>query len=356
MRKPDPSILDIAELMTREPGTRPGYIDAIEAQTNLVRWWDSQEGKDYGARFLVAHTKSDGWSNPTWISQTERDFLRLSDPYWVSEEMTEVIRYASQSMKPEPLVPRDLPTTSGFAYFEGGIPTLDIRGRMLKWCAVRWTPVRFGTRRSDSYVSPESSIPESDLVVDFAEQYPMYQTGRGLWLSFYSDPTDTEDELWREQPVIWERFSAAFPRTLSLMHLTPWTWGHGFDAERVAAALPEPFSMDRRFLAAFWHLISRPISVQARARSDRQTWRQAKRVKIDFDDIKVVTLRKALHKDRGPEREGDSVEWSCRWIVDWHWHTYHTKEGTKQIYMAPYVKGPPDKPLIVKDRVYKVTR
>ena len=51
-------------------------------------------------------------------------------------------------------------------------------------------------------------------------------------------------------------------------------------------------------------------------------------------------------------------EYSHRWQVSGHYRNqYYPSTGEyKRIMIKPYVKGPKDKPLIVKERVYKVTR
>lgn len=60
----------------------------------------------------------------------------------------------------------------------------------------------------------------------------------------------------------------------------------------------------------------------------------------------------------GGSTEPHLVDWSCQWIVRGHWRNqWYPSEGRhKQRYVPPYVKGPPDKPLRVTERVVEFVR
>jgi hypothetical protein len=86
--------------------------------------------------------------------------------------------------------------------------------------------------------------------------------------------------------------------------------------------------------------------------------KRAERAARPTNGVKVVYLRKREYADT-PVQDGDAagVEWSHRWIVDAHWHRYHTKDGMIRKWLLPYQKGPEDKPLVVKDkRLFAVTQ
>lgn len=74
-------------------------------------------------------------------------------------------------------------------------------------------------------------------------------------------------------------------------------------------------------------------------------------------DVKVVQLRRSETESRPTSAEAESVEWSCRWIVNGHWRNQPYADGPKLIYIMPFVKGPADKPLRVPSHtVYSVSR
>jgi hypothetical protein len=77
------------------------------------------------------------------------------------------------------------------------------------------------------------------------------------------------------------------------------------------------------------------------------------------DAVKVIQLRRAESQHRPAGEESNSVDWSCRWIVNGHWrHQYHGSGKDRElIYVMPFVKGPEDKPLKVPTHtVYQVSR
>ena len=63
--------------------------------------------------------------------------------------------------------------------------------------------------------------------------------------------------------------------------------------------------------------------------------------------VYVVKLRRAVTKDAPATPEGVSdVEWQCKWLVRGHWRKQWcpSKEQHEMRWIAPYIKGPEDKP------------
>jgi len=60
----------------------------------------------------------------------------------------------------------------------------------------------------------------------------------------------------------------------------------------------------------------------------------------------VVVLRRQSDRHRA-DAEGGPVEWSHQWIVRGHWRKqFYPKAGRNvPIFIAPYIKGPADKPM-----------
>jgi hypothetical protein len=80
-------------------------------------------------------------------------------------------------------------------------------------------------------------------------------------------------------------------------------------------------------------------------------------------EVVIVKLRH-VKQDQEPGVAGSAgtpVEWTHRWMVNgfWRWQPYKNAAGEtvrKRIWIDPYVKGPADKPLILKDRVMALVR
>ncbi|KXP08789.1 hypothetical protein [Tsukamurella pseudospumae] len=73
--------------------------------------------------------------------------------------------------------------------------------------------------------------------------------------------------------------------------------------------------------------------------------------------VTVINVRPRPNPTRGPNGEPvtGEREYTHRWIVRGHMHTYRHGKGrarTRKRWVAPYVAGPEDKPLIVKEHVW----
>jgi len=91
--------------------------------------------------------------------------------------------------------------------------------------------------------------------------------------------------------------------------------------------------------------VARPVSRAARRRIDR-----SRPMAEPAAAVRVVELRRREHSARDDDiADGDSEgpAWHCQWIVSGHWRRqyYPASNAHKPRYIAPYVKGPQDKPL-----------
>lgn len=87
------------------------------------------------------------------------------------------------------------------------------------------------------------------------------------------------------------------------------------------------------------------------------TRRAGGRFPVAAEGVGVILLRRAQYQYPSHEhREGEPVDWSCQWWVSGHWRRQWCPglKKHKPVYIAPYIKGPPDKPL--KDTVRLLVR
>lgn len=118
----------------------------------------------------------------------------------------------------------------------------------------------------------------------------------------------------------------------------------------------EPVGTLDRLLQSFWVLSSQRIAVAETQLVDRHMRKRAAKVgHVPEDGIRVVTLRRPTQEQTGGSR---LVEWSCRWVVSGHWREqwYAKSEEHRPVWIAPYPKGPADKPLVLNDKVYRWVR
>lgn len=101
-----------------------------------------------------------------------------------------------------------------------------------------------------------------------------------------------------------------------------------------------------------WMLMEQPIVRQREEYVPRAEVKRCRRVGLP-STLKVVTLRRELigpvpHGTPGPR------DWSHRWMVSGHWANLAVGPGRTQrrrTWIPAYVKGPADKPLVIKDQV-----
>src|SRR5207245_7157039 len=75
-----------------------------------------------------------------FIVGTAQQLLPECDPFYVSEDLSELIEYAAESFTPEPLVPTDLIVPSGFAYFSKPLYMRDRFDMPMPFRAIQWCP------------------------------------------------------------------------------------------------------------------------------------------------------------------------------------------------------------------------
>jgi hypothetical protein len=76
-------------------------------------------------------------------------------------------------------------------------------------------------------------------------------------------------------------------------------------------------------------------------------------------EVQVIRMREYADADQPARADAGERDWSGRWMVRGHWHQYRVGPGRQRLeprYVAPYVKGPQDKPLVLRQKVVAVQR
>jgi hypothetical protein len=115
---------------------------------------------------------------------------------------------------------------------------------------------------------------------------------------------------------------------------------------------------DRKFLAAFCMLVNHKLSNVDEENVPRHVRKRADRAGHPMaypSSVRLVRLRESSAKHESEDGdESKQVEWSHRWMVDghWAWRACGPKRQQRRlVYVVPYIKGPPEKPLVIKDTV-----
>jgi hypothetical protein len=166
---------------------------------------------------------------------------------------------------------------------------------------------------------------------------------------------------------------AATPEETARMDAEPRSWTR----DDKLAGVPEPDAVPdrgvkneeqtilRRFLFALWRLMTEEVAVEVPYRPERQAQRRVSRSKRPDLAVRVIHLRRLydaalpLSDEERAERKRLDRQYSHRWRVrdHWRWQAYGPGMSLrKRIRVESYVKGPEDKPLVEKPRVYSVER
>jgi hypothetical protein len=108
-----------------------------------------------------------------------------------------------------------------------------------------------------------------------------------------------------------------------------------------------------RFAASCLSFLEQRLTIPVGRPASRASRRRVERKHATFQpesDVQVIELRRRERRHQEhPDEEGDrnTHEWHVQWLVSGHWrrHWYPRARAHKPRYIAPYVKGPQDKPL-----------
>lgn len=160
----------------------------------------------------------------------------------------------------------------------------------------------------------------------------------------------------------------------------PWRW----NPDIAPGVIPEPDPdgsvglsreaiRDRAFLFSLWRLLGDGVGTSEATTPSRSARRRAERQAPKAPlggSVNVIRLRRASTAS-GEESETHDAQWSHRWVVGGHWAKRRVAirndageiiawdrsgvEGVDWVYrrcfIAPFVKGPTDKPLVLRENV-----
>lgn len=163
-----------------------------------------------------------------------------------------------------------------------------------------------------------------------------------------------------------ETMRAGYEETMRAGYTEVGEKGKGMDYAGPEASVQACVWFSRFFLAASAWLRQR-IVAPTRGEGTRQLGRQLQRQHglREAPRVSVVHLRQrdsAVRGERGPGEPGAEPDkrraYSCQWVVQGFWRNQHypSTGGHQLIYIESYVKGPSDKPLRTKAKVFAVVR
>lgn len=305
-----------------------GYAEAIEQQARLIRVWHSPFGLAMGRQEEKRQREANG------MAVTAEDFcwamdheLGNAEPYFVARPICRLLAASFRSFPDIPLADDLLPTQAGFVWLEepiavdGPLATVPEVGDAVRLAAFSWEWVSMAMKDE---TQPNKTGVSVTFYAPFGEPGipPLMMLGNFAW-------------------VFGDRWQA--------------DWGHP-QPDGSRKGNPASARMRGHFIQ-LCSFVRQAILTTSTQRIQNRTVRKRLARTLAYEPVvKVVELRRRDYQQRD-ESEGGTVEWSCQWLVRGHWHRYHTREGLQPRWVMPYVKGDPDKPLRVAEKVaYEVVR
>jgi hypothetical protein len=350
------------------------WEDAMVAQTQLLEWSESRQGLRYLVEFFQDMNRKhrpDTRSDPRMLTAIQLEALRSAEPVYVSEDVTTLIDKARETFQPEKLLPGDVFCPRGFMVFPRPIliddmpptphnpfratPHPDLGHGYIPVRAISWMPLHNEDLSAGSYwISYYVAV---DDEFDLADRW-------GVPSRFDMDDKTlaplTGDELEAR------RAHARHLMPLSLVHMWQWSWGEGWgewdDPERYDVMPDDSYEQMRErakqqlaLIQVTWRLAAQLVTTVERP--IRQLWRDANRKGIKHKDVTVIRLRRSREGYVPPEGDGEG-HLTYQFVVRGHWRNqwYPSLKDHRQVWIAPYVKGPEGTELRLTERAWEFTR
>lgn len=303
--------------------------------------------------------------NDSYFTELIRDLVEIvneCETYYVSADMTAVAEAAARTMPEQVLRRDDLPSERGFLLYDrpvGEVAYEDgpVAVRGFAWLTSGEVSVIEHTPECSLVTGPECGNCPGDSVKckyydDLTEEeiagHPPCRrglcpcagsTGQGI-------PTGRTPQV-KVYPL------GNLPGIPCLTVLIHSAEAYGYPKWPVGAIPLDDDDGLCRTLLATWTIMQQAISVSVRIPADRPERRRCARIGLPQDVLVVRLRRRSLDDDSADPTESGTVEWSHRWLVSGHWRNQWlpSRASHRVQWIAGYIKGPTEKPLVIKDRV-----
>lgn len=294
------------------------------------------------------------------LADTLANILRGGEAYYIDSHMLPLITAAAESMPEEDVRLSDLPSEYGFMLIPGGISKIDIRFMQLKLNALIWN--RRGNGVDLHWLTDKYDMTDSQNVVmaeKYAKRYasiPRFTVVQSTRIEFDAPlPLSTGPDFVLP-PEVANQIRIHYTDSGDLSMWVPEGYSAPELQERINAAGIRTDSVSR-WLLTTWRLMQQSITSVVTEEPPRQLRRQLERKNLPSQHVTVITLRRSSIKGDGTTE----VEWTHRWLVRGHWRNQPCKDENGEwihrlIYIHPYVKGPEDAPLLIREHVYSLAR
>lgn len=191
-----------------------------------------------------------------------------------------------------------------------------------------YIPTAYVSLENHAFIHLDSG--ESFEVAALAWAPATYPRGEGVWLCLVViDPTDDVTRF----------FSVG------------WVYGEALH-EAQAQGIYSHFALS--FAASLWNIMASKLSVSEKRRPIRSVRRRFKGLE---ELITIIRLREKAY-EYAESNDHRTVNWSCRWVVREHYRINpNPSPGSPSMSIVrSHVKGPGNKPLVIKPKLMAVVR
>lgn len=281
------------------------YSQALRAQLDVMAFAESPSAQDW-IRRAERSVKPEGVSPEAGREfRIAMDAVKNADPYYWSPEMCDLLTQTAPSLPTctlsDDLLPNAPYPYSGFFWFARPLPL------------------------------PNSAPGDGDIVAISWHSIVAFGPGDDVGKTMCT-------------PLFWVNW----PHHPGFLPVTIFRWFEDETTDDIIAKQDggARFEAKVRYFAAALTLLQQRLLVAEGRPAHRSVQRRLRGTTKDAPLIKVVHLRR-MTRGASPSEESGPPDWSCQWIVRGHWRQqyYRSKNEHRPRWIAPYVKGPEDKPL-----------
>ena len=351
-----------------DPARAPRYTAAEVPglRRDLAEWYGSPSGVQYYYQALLIGQQQIRPPGPPdrvarHLAAGEAGRLREGDLWYVDDDLCALLASAHPSMPAFAPRPSDLPSKVGFAVFAEPIAAYPAavtrRDDVVELLAAAGGGGAELRDRADRLYADQARI----VAVSWGPvDNPNWPAG-GLWMSFYAASQLHFGDI-IDDPDTARRARAMLP-PLTVDNEAAIAWrpdGAPVDGYLLPSGDQQPGTLAwaRLVFAAFQLAAQANLAETEQQRTPRPERRRTERAQLPARDVRVIRLRRGLatERDADPAADGDR-EWRHRWVVRGHWRNqwYPSLADHRPKWIAPYLKGPADAPLLGGDKVTVAT-
>lgn len=326
-----------------------GPLAALQSQHALARWWGTPIARVFADGF-GEKIEADGFGfGRSGVGETAAHLMPDFEPhtlpkmptYSVAADMVTLVEAAAQSFPGQVLHREDLPSETGFVLLDRPIELLDVSENQTRFSAFTWEQADVQRIKGGQKIEQKGHL--------------------GIFLAMYSDLDDigdyerrrfdlSEDKVAKLQREAQDIFGSS---GLVLLHVHGIQYDFEYDVSEVKL-----LQNHLAFIESLWAIMQQKITLRQTWRAPRGMSRSIERAHNQPPEVQVITLRRIREATPEEAEEPGFVDWSHRWLVSGHWrHVWNeARHEMRLVWISPYIKGPEDKPLVLKDKVFRLSR